>query len=105
VFDAAPRLLRLAIHLAGDPSEAEDLVQATFLTAIERAELRRVAPARAVARDPREHAGAGRKERREPDFDRLIAREQATRSRKRSARRSSRARARSTSCRSPTGRR
>jgi RNA polymerase sigma-70 factor (ECF subfamily) len=37
LFDElAPRLLRLAIHLVGDPAEAEDLVQATFLTAIER---------------------------------------------------------------------
>ncbi|MSR63077.1 MAG: hypothetical protein EXS08_11605 [Planctomycetes bacterium] len=38
VFDAlAPRLLRLAIHLARDG--AEDRVQATFLAAIERAEV------------------------------------------------------------------
>jgi RNA polymerase sigma-70 factor (ECF subfamily) len=38
VFDAtAPRLLQLAIHLVGDISAAEDLVQATFVTAIERA--------------------------------------------------------------------
>ena len=38
VFDrAAPRLLRLAIQLAGEPNAAEDLVQETFLTAIERA--------------------------------------------------------------------
>src|SRR5688572_16753621 len=36
LFDAtAPRLLRLAIHLVGDAAEAEDLVQATFLTALE----------------------------------------------------------------------
>ena len=39
VFDlVAPRLLRLAMHLSGDVAEAEDLVQATFLAAIERAE-------------------------------------------------------------------
>jgi RNA polymerase sigma-70 factor (ECF subfamily) len=39
VFDrAAPELLRVAMHVARDPAEAEDLVQATFLTAIERAE-------------------------------------------------------------------
>ncbi len=38
VFDrAAPELLRLATHLAGDVAEAEDLVQGTFLVAIERA--------------------------------------------------------------------
>jgi len=38
VFDAlAPGLLRLAIHLVGDPAAAEDLVQQTFVTAIERA--------------------------------------------------------------------
>jgi RNA polymerase sigma-70 factor (ECF subfamily) len=38
VFDAAaPRLLRLAIHLAGDVGASEDLVQATFVTAMERA--------------------------------------------------------------------
>src|SRR6185295_4479460 len=36
VFDAiAPRLLRLAIHLVGDVSAAEDLVQSTYVTAIE----------------------------------------------------------------------
>lgn len=39
VFDAcAPRLLALAVHLAGNMSQAEDLLQATFLTALERAE-------------------------------------------------------------------
>jgi RNA polymerase sigma-70 factor (ECF subfamily) len=38
VFDrTAPRLLRVAIHLSRDPATAEDLVQATFVTAIERA--------------------------------------------------------------------
>jgi len=36
LFDLnAPGLLKLAIHLVGDPAEAEDLVQATFLAAIE----------------------------------------------------------------------
>lgn len=36
LFDlASPGLLRLAIHLVGEPSEAEDLVQSTFLAAIE----------------------------------------------------------------------
>jgi RNA polymerase sigma-70 factor (ECF subfamily) len=39
VFDAtAPRLLQLAVHLVGDLAAAEDLVQATFVTAIEHAE-------------------------------------------------------------------
>ena len=36
LFDlAAPGLLKLAIHFVGEPAEAEDLVQATFLAAIE----------------------------------------------------------------------
>ncbi|MEO6709414.1 MAG: sigma-70 family RNA polymerase sigma factor, partial [Planctomycetota bacterium] len=39
VFDsAAPELLRLAMHLVRDPSEAEDVLQATFLAAIEGAD-------------------------------------------------------------------
>ena len=39
VFDrAAPELLRVARHLAGDEAAAEDLVQATFLAAIEHPE-------------------------------------------------------------------
>jgi DNA-directed RNA polymerase specialized sigma24 family protein len=38
VFDeTAPRLLQLAVHFVGDLGAAEDLVQATFVTAIERA--------------------------------------------------------------------
>ncbi len=38
VFDhCAPRLLRMALHLGRDPADAEDLVQETFLTAIEKA--------------------------------------------------------------------
>ncbi len=49
VFDrASPELLRVAIHLVGEVGAAEDLVQATFLTAIERAkgfdESRRLEP-------------------------------------------------------------
>lgn len=36
LFDrVAPALLRIAVHLARDPGEAEDLLQATFLKAIE----------------------------------------------------------------------
>jgi RNA polymerase sigma factor (sigma-70 family) len=39
VFDrAAPELLRLALHLAPEAAQAEDLVQATFLKALEHAE-------------------------------------------------------------------
>lgn len=39
VYDrTAAELLRLALHLAGDSARAEDLVQATFLTAIEKAD-------------------------------------------------------------------
>lgn len=38
VYDAlAPELLRLALHLTGRASDAEDVLQATFVTAIERA--------------------------------------------------------------------
>lgn len=49
VFDrTSAELLRIAIHLVGEPGTAEDLVQATFLTAIERAasfdESRRLEP-------------------------------------------------------------
>jgi RNA polymerase sigma-70 factor (ECF subfamily) len=37
VYDAvAPRLLQLAIHLVRDPGEAEDVLQATFVAALER---------------------------------------------------------------------
>ena len=40
VFDAlAPRLLSVALHLTGHEAEAEDLVQQTFLLAIERADV------------------------------------------------------------------
>src|SRR5262245_63889860 len=36
LFDrVAPALLRIALHLARDPAAAEDLLQATFLRAIE----------------------------------------------------------------------
>lgn len=39
VFDTlAPRLLPVALHLCGDPGDAEDAVQQTFLIAIERAD-------------------------------------------------------------------
>jgi RNA polymerase sigma factor (sigma-70 family) len=37
VYDlVAPELLRVATHLASDPVDAEDLVQRTFVTAIEK---------------------------------------------------------------------
>lgn len=37
VFDlTAPELLRVALHVVRDPAEADDLLQATYLTAIER---------------------------------------------------------------------
>ena len=78
VFDAtSPRLLRVAVHLVGDAAAAEDLVQATFLTAIERASS--FEPGRAV--EPwltgilTRHAHALRREaRREVDLARLIER-------------------------------
>lgn len=39
VFDHfAPRLLHVALHLVGEPSDAEDLLQETFVVAIERAD-------------------------------------------------------------------
>src|SRR6202008_2995852 len=39
VFDrTAPELLKLAMHLVRDASEAEDVLQATFLAAIKRAD-------------------------------------------------------------------
>ncbi len=39
VFDAtAPKLLRIALHVSGDAHDADDLLQQTFLVAIQRAE-------------------------------------------------------------------
>lgn len=39
LFDAtAPRLLRLSMHLAGNPADAEDLLQATWLAVLESAD-------------------------------------------------------------------
>jgi DNA-directed RNA polymerase specialized sigma24 family protein len=39
VYDRlAPELLRVALHLVRDAAEAEDVLQATFVSAIERAE-------------------------------------------------------------------
>ena len=47
VFDgAAPELLRIALHLSHDATQAEDLVQATFVRAIENAA--RFEPGRAL---------------------------------------------------------
>ena len=47
VYDLlAPELLRVALHTAREPAEAEDVLQATFLAAIEQAE--RFDPARRV---------------------------------------------------------
>jgi RNA polymerase sigma-70 factor (ECF subfamily) len=82
VFDAtAPRLLRVAIHFAGDVGAAEDLVQATFVTAIERAQ----AFDASLALEPWltgilvHHARALRREAlRVPDIRRLIERTQST---------------------------
>lgn len=75
VFDrTAKELLRVAHHVAHDPSAAEDLVQATFLTAIEAAD----SHARGKPVLPwllgilANHARAARRrERREPDLQRL----------------------------------
>lgn len=80
IFDAsAPELLRVAMSLVREPGEADDLLQETFLTAIERAQ--RYEPGRLVAwllgilvlhaRDRR------RLRRREPDPTRLARRETA----------------------------
>lgn len=82
VFDAtAPRLMRVAIHFAGDVGAAEDLVQATFVTAIERArdfdEARAIEPwlTGILAHHARE---LRRSARRTPEVDRLIERSQRT---------------------------
>lgn len=66
VFDAlAPRLLPVALHLTGNPADAEDVLQQTFLLAMDRAEVfdasRRLEPWLAglltnVARNARRHA-------------------------------------------------
>ncbi|MCP3919751.1 MAG: sigma-70 family RNA polymerase sigma factor, partial [bacterium] len=77
VYDAvAPELMRVALHLVGDPADAEDLLQATLLVAIERARdfdtERRVLPwlVGILARKARERRGAAR---RRPDPERLQA--------------------------------
>lgn len=75
VFDAAaPELLTLASHLVEDPALAEDLVQSTFLVAIERQERfdpeRRLVPW-LVGILVHEARNAGRRARRAVDPDRL----------------------------------
>src|SRR6187200_796478 len=75
VFDATSReLLELAGHVSHDPSEAEDLVQATFLAAIESAErfdLERDLVAWLVGILVREARMARRRAARRPDPERL----------------------------------
>ena len=82
LFDrVAPRLIGLSRHLGARPEEAEDAVQATFLAAIEGAER-----FRAEARvEPwltgilvRQLRTSWRKAGREPDVERLLAREPST---------------------------
>ncbi|HKD99679.1 MAG TPA: sigma-70 family RNA polymerase sigma factor [Planctomycetota bacterium] len=78
VFDRlAPRVLRLALHLVGDPAEAEDVLQATFVTALEKRDLydekRPLLPW--LLGILQVHARQARSRRRAPDPLRLPARE------------------------------
>lgn len=78
IFDRlATRLLRLAIHLVGDPVEAEDVVQATLVTAIEKREeydaSRPLLPW--LIGILQLHARRARERRRVPDPDRIAKRE------------------------------
>lgn len=81
VFDACGKtLLELACHLVRDPSEAEDLVQTTFLAAIRRAErFDETQPLQAWLYGIlwREAARARRRAARRPDPERLVGRTQA----------------------------
>ncbi|MCA8981392.1 MAG: sigma-70 family RNA polymerase sigma factor [Planctomycetes bacterium] len=77
LFDAlSPELLRVARHVARDEAEAEDLVQATFLTALEYPErfdaTRRLAPWM-VGILTKEARSWGRGAARRPEPDRLLA--------------------------------
>ena len=79
VFDAtASEVLRVAMHLARDPGAAEDLLQRTFLTAIESAAAfdgtRRVLPWLLGILSNHAHEAA-RRAARTPDPERLLQRE------------------------------
>lgn len=77
LFDAlSPELLRVARHLARDEAEAEDLVQATFLTVMEHPQ--RFEPTRCVAAWmvgilTNEARAWGRGAARQPDVDRVMS--------------------------------
>lgn len=81
VFErTAPELLRVAVHLVGDAAAAEDLVQSTFLTALEKAETfdgaRELEPWLVGILQLHAH-DVLRAARRKPDVERLVERVQA----------------------------